>query len=119
MDCIIGKKHYHDIMKDFTGYLHHVIYIILSFSILDKNLTGIFLLYMIAELPTFIMNCGKFNPDFRNDKAFGLSFFITRILFLVYLTVKFKSLDNLILYSGMAAVGIHSYWFYKWYEKYY
>ena len=118
MDCVIGKKHYHEQMTDITGYLHHVIYSFLSLSILNRKMTNVFLLYMIAEVPTFILNSGKYDKDFRNDYLFGATFFITRILYLVFLTFKFGMNDNFILISSSSAVLLHSYWFYKWCKKY-
>lgn len=118
MDCIIGKKHYHDIMNNFTGYIHHILYIILSFAILDQKLTHIYLLCMIAEIPTFIFNCGKYNKKFRHDKLFGSTFFITRIAFLLYIVFKFKNEHSIIPYVSFSAISLHIYWFYKWCKKY-
>jgi hypothetical protein len=118
MDCYIGYNKYHKYMCTLSGYTHHIIYIFISFMALTMNLSNFYLLYMIEELPTFFLSLGSYDSILRNDNLFGLTFFITRILYHIYLTWIFKS-KPLFLILGILALSVHIYWFKNWIEKYF
>lgn len=117
-DCYIGYNKYHKYMCTLSGYTHHIIYILISFMTLGMNLCNFYLLYMIEEFPTFFLSLGSYDVKLRNDNLFGLTFFITRILYHIYLTWIFKS-RPLFLILGLLALSVHIYWFKNWFEKYF
>jgi hypothetical protein len=116
-DSMIGIFNYDKEMRKLDGYIHHIVYFLLSIIIFGKNLTEVLMLYLIIELPTILKNLGKVCKDFRNDKLFGITFFIFRIIYMVYITYKFKSI-SFVKYMASLSISIHVYWFYQWFQKY-
>ena len=117
MDLLIGMSEYPNYLETLTGYIHHTVYIIIGFVILHFNLAPLFLLMLIEELPTLFMNLASFDKSYRNDELFGASFFITRILFHIVILYICRE-SSIILYLGIVVLGVHLYWFYKWFTKY-
>jgi hypothetical protein len=117
MDCYIGYNKYHKYMCTLSGYTHHIAYIFISMSALTINASSFYFLYMIEEFPTIFLSSGNYNKSLRKDNIFGLTFFITRILYHVYLTWKFKS-NTMFLILGLLSLGLHTYWFKNWFMKY-
>ena len=100
-----------------TGYIHHIAYIILSIVLLYYNDVSIFILYFIAELPTLLFNLGNFNKSYRNDIVFGTSFFLTRLLYFIFLSYLFRH-NTRVFSLSLLPLLLHIYWFYNWYKKY-
>jgi hypothetical protein len=117
MDIYIGNKEYPEYMKILSGNIHHTIYICVNLISLYTGLYPLYLLHMMSELPTFLMSIGSFDSNFRNDNLFGLTFFLTRIVYHLILTIVFRQ-NKLLLGLSIAALGLHIYWFYGWYKKY-
>lgn len=118
MDCYIGYNKYHKYMCTLSGYTHHIVYTFISILAIYIRVPGIYLLYMIEELPTVLLSVGNYNKNFRSDNLFGLTFFITRILYHMYLTWKL-SYNKFFLILGLISLGLHSYWFNNWFNKYF
>lgn len=112
MDCYLGYMYYPEFMTSLSGYIHHSIYLVINMCALYTGLYPLYLLYMILELPSFLLNIGSFNNSLRSDKLFGLSFFITRILYHIYLLYVINV--NTITLFGVPILGIHIYWFKNW-----
>jgi hypothetical protein len=119
MDCSIGYYKYHKYLCSLSGYFHHIIYIFISLLSLKLNMASFYILFFIEELPTMILSIGHFNSNLRSDNLFGITFFITRILyhcFLIFYTYKHSILFVIL---GLLSFGLHSYWFKNWLVKYY
>ena len=116
-DCILGYNKYHKYMCSLTGYFHHIVYIVVSIAAFKINSVGLYILYLIEELPTVFLSTGSYSQLLRKDYTFGLTFFLTRILYHVFLTWKFKS-SILFLIMGGLSLSLHSYWFKNWIVKY-
>lgn len=112
MDCYLGYTYYPEFMTSLSGYVHHSIYLVINMYALYTGLYPLYLLYMVSELPSFLLNVGSFNKEWRNDILFGLSFFITRILYHIYLLYVINI--NIISVFGIPILGIHIYWFKNW-----
>ena len=80
-DLIIGVIFYKSQMKPMAGYFHHILYLVIVFNAIKWHVSGVFCLFAILELPTFILGLGILNKMLRNDSLFGLVFFLTRITF--------------------------------------
>jgi hypothetical protein len=117
MDIYVGNKEYPEYMKSLSGNFHHTIYIGINLLSLYTGLYPLYLLHMMSELPTFLMSIGSFDASLRNDNLFGLTFFLTRIVYHAILVFIFRE-NKVILGFGLAALGLHLYWFYGWYKKY-
>jgi hypothetical protein len=121
MDLGIGIFEYPNYIELLSGYIHHPVYLIISSLALyyDTNALFIFILAMFEELPTFLLSIGSFNKIFRNDSLFGITFFITRILFHAILILLFRNNENkLVFYISSLALILHLFWFKNWWTKY-
>jgi len=116
-DCIVGYNKYHKYMCNLTGYFHHIVYIIVSIVSFRINAVGLYILYLIEELPTIFLSTGSYNQLLRKDYTFGLTFFLTRIIYHVFLTWRFKS-NFMFAIMGVLSLSVHSYWFKNWCSNY-
>jgi len=117
MDIYIGNAEYHSFMNNITGYFHHTVYSVISAVSLMINIYPMYLLHMVSELPTFLLSVSKLDAGLRDDSLFGAAFFTTRIAYHVLLTFLFRK-HTLFFTVSLLALGLHSFWFYKWYIKY-
>lgn len=117
-DCVLGYYKYHKYMCNLSGYFHHIIYIIVSIVSFRIDAVGLYILYLIEELPTIFLSTGSYNQLLRKDYTFGLTFFLTRIVYHIFLTWKFQS-SFLFLIIGVLSLSVHSYWFKNWCSKYF
>jgi len=125
MDTYLGNKFYHSYMTNLSGYPHHIIYTVISCICLYSGWYPLFLLYLVAELPTFILAIGSFNKRYRNDNLFGFTFLSTRILYHIFLTYKLInhtrfSVWSRFLLTSLASLilTVHLHWFRTWVKKY-
>jgi len=118
MDCVIGRKEYNKYLLSLSGYIHHIIYIIVSIICIKFNIILPFILFLIEEIPTLILSLGKFNSKFRSDNLFGVTFFLTRIVYHIYLTKITYNYNIIIPIISTLALGVHTYWFKNWITKY-
>lgn len=112
-DCVVGYNKYHKYMCNLTGYFHHIVYIIVSIISFKINVVGFYMLYLIEELPTIFLSTGSYSTFLRKDYTFGLTFFLTRIVYHVFLTWKFRS-NFMFITMGALSLSVHSYWFKNW-----
>lgn len=118
MDCVVGSKEYNKYLLSLSGYIHHIIYIIVSIVCIKLNIIVPYMLFFIEELPTLILNLGKFNNNFRSDNLFGVTFFLTRIVYHIFLIIMTYNYHILFPILGILALGVHTYWFKNWITKY-
>lgn len=116
-DIYIGYNEYNKYMLSLSGYTHHIVYIIINILTLYFEVYPIYLLFMILEIPTFILTLGSFNKNYRDDILFGITFLLTRIIYHILILVIFNK-NKIIYYVGCCALIMHIYWFYNWIKKY-
>lgn len=119
MDCVIGYKEYNKYLLSLSGYIHHIIYIVVSVICIKLNIIVPYILFLIEELPTLILSLGKFNNNLRSDRIFGITFFLTRIVYHIFLIIMTYRYHILIPILGTLALCVHTYWFKNWMNKYY
>lgn len=119
-DMVIGHRHYHTFLCTLTGYPHHIVYLFINLLALSKGpeYCSYYNLYMLAELPTTILGIGSLNANLRNDRLFGGSFFLTRILYHSLLTFLLRR-NTLVMRVALIVLPVHIYWFKNWLKKYY
>jgi hypothetical protein len=132
-DLCLGVFYYSEYLDFLTAYFHHFLYIGLNIAVILTDNTFIYCLYLISEIPTFILTIGSLNNRLRMDKLFGFVFFSTRIIYhsflisLFYLPNNFfpmtkffnPEIRSLATFLASSILGLHFYWFSKWYTKYY
>lgn len=117
MDMVIGRNEYKKQMSELSGNIHHLAYIAMNIvSVVTQN-TMIYLLYMIEELPTVLLAFGNYDNHYRNDKIFGVTFFIFRIAYHTLLTFAFRH-NRLVFACGIIILCVHIHWFINWVIKY-
>ncbi|NDC95547.1 hypothetical protein EB118_12395 [bacterium] len=117
-DMYIGTQDYPSTLKSLTGYVHHVIYIGINMLSLYTRLYNVYVLFMIAEIPTFFLAFGSVHPNYRSNVLFGITFGWTRIAYFSYLVYHVLPNYTLILYLSSGILGLHVYWFSKWVKRY-
>lgn len=118
MDCVVGYKEYNKYLMSLSGYIHHIIYIIVSVLSIKLNIILPYMMFFIEELPTLILSLGKFNNNFRSDRLFGVTFFLTRIVYHIFLITITYNYHIMFPIIGTLALCVHSYWFKNWIKKY-
>jgi hypothetical protein len=114
--CVLYRKH----LELLTSWVHHPLYIILMLFAITTRFTQGFSLFMIEELPTFLLALGRISPKHRMDAAFGISFFVLRLLYHGFFTYYFISMNmhwGLIIFM-LLTLGVHIFWFSTWFMKY-
>ena len=131
-DMTLGFVFYKKEIQILTGYIHHSLYIFISiYSIFSDN-TLLYCLYFVSEIPTFLLSIGTINSKFRTNKIFGFLFFLTRIVYHSFLMsiyflpdifpmAKFLNTERqyTLTILSLSILGLHCFWFYKWYTKYF
>jgi hypothetical protein len=117
MDIYIGSQDYASYMKSISGYFHHCVYMVINMVSLNIGLFPMYLLHMISELPTLVLGIGSFDPSLRDDNLFGITFFMTRIVYHIVLTWMFRE-NTVLLGLSLATLAMHIYWFSGWVKKY-
>jgi hypothetical protein len=129
MDILLGWFFYREHLYPLTTWVHHSVYIWLMVFLVTGDgyivtlpypYTPAFMCALVEELPTFILAIGTIFPQFRQDLAFGLTFFVTRILFHSYLIVYMFRLQPpvVITICYLNPLLLHLHWFYGWFSKY-
>jgi hypothetical protein len=118
IDLYIGHYDYRKYMDNLSTYFHHIVYSLINIFALYTGFFPMYFLHMLSELPTFLMGIGQFDTTLRNDNLFGLTFFLTRILYHIYLTWTFRH-NTTVLILSLAALCLHIYWFKGWFVKYF
>jgi hypothetical protein len=128
-DLLLGLVFYRSQLGLLTTYVHHTLYTWLMFFGVTTNglfvhtagpFTTAFLFCTIEEVPTFLLALGTMFPSCRSDLGFGLTFFVTRLLF--HITI----LHHEVRCNGYAPMYalitltllLHVHWFYGWATKY-
>jgi hypothetical protein len=125
LDLVIGIIDYREQIKMLTGWIHHVLYILLYASQLHTGGTQYLIVGACCEIPTFILAVGTAFPSMRSDMAFGVTFFFTRIvwflfMFIVYSTAAYNSFIPVAVYGppNIGALLLHCYWWRSWLVSY-
>lgn len=116
-DTLIGTFEYRRHLGNLAGYPHHIFYNILCYYILKWEYSSVFMLFLVAELPTIILGIGSYDNDYRNDPLYGIVFFITRIFIHLFFIYLFRYNYTLVI-IGSLILPLHIYWFYNWSKKY-
>jgi len=116
-DLVLGTIYYKSQMGILTGYIHHIVYIMITFLAFHRSETFYYTLFFIEEIPTFILSLGSIDPNYRSNMLFGGTFFVFRIGYHTMLMYLLRY--NLIfMILGCSTLMLHTYWFKIWINKY-
>mmetsp|Transcript_73 Transcript_73/g.219 ORF Transcript_73/g.219 Transcript_73/m.219 type:complete len:256 (-) Transcript_73:3634-4401(-) len=121
-DLGMGVLFYPDQLDLLTSWFHHLAYFCLMNWAITKHVTFAFSLFLVEELPTFLLALGSINKRLRTDYGFGLSFFILRILYhsvhfyTIFITWSRDTdgLMDVIRFNMLLTMALHLYWFKGW-----
>lgn len=100
-----------------TGLAHHVIYITLLRYLRFSELSHLIYPFLPFEAPTMLMDINKLHKSPFADNSFGVTFFMTRILYNIQLAYTFYEISpyyGLIVFSMLC---VHIAWFKRWVER--
>jgi hypothetical protein len=116
LDLAIGAAAYPEHVELVSGYLHHGVFILVSYYPLTTNTCGAFLAHTIIELPTLVLAVGVLVPALRADYLFGASFFLLRIVYFFFSLAWHHRLarERYIVYLTAFCALLHCAWFASW-----
>jgi hypothetical protein len=127
-DLIFGVCFYRSQVGFLTGYFHHSIYIWMmvvsttgdGYILQHEKFASAFAFLFIEEIPTLLLALGSVFPALRSDLGFGITFFLSRIVYHGYMMVySYVSNCGLLIYCLFGLTFImHLNWFYGWVSKY-
>ncbi|KAJ3209229.1 hypothetical protein HDU67_006309 [Dinochytrium kinnereticum] len=119
-DLIMGTLFYPSEMNPWSGYFHHTLYTFMVTNLVQRGLASAFVIFGVLEAPTLLMAMGSIHKPLRNDKLFGAVFFVTRLLFHVYMTLHIAFLAYpwtlTFMYPG-CVLPLHVMWFNGWVKQ--
>ncbi|KAG0029287.1 hypothetical protein BGZ81_003960 [Podila clonocystis] len=80
MDIVVGLVYYREKITFMSGYFHHTLHLLMCAIAFYCNTIDNLVIFLLVEVPTSILALGFMFPRFRNDKLFGVLFFIIRIV---------------------------------------
>jgi len=107
-------------MNLLTCKIHHSSYLIFLVFLRLHHYSHLFTIFLIEELPTFLLNLGQYDKKYRNDNLFGFTFFILRIIYhlYVYLLIYYIHHPYYCDVVFILTTMVHIFWFYNWFDKY-
>ena len=117
VDMMLATVYYKDQMDWLSGWIHHGFLSLFFAFMYSKKWTIAVMTVGSFEFPTFIMAVSNVFPELSSDWCFGISFFIVRIVFHVYLLYKWLNMEAPPLRLWPLCFGmllLHFYWFAKW-----
>lgn len=117
-DIVLGTLFYYKYMLPLSGYTHHFSYIIINIISLYTNSYPIYVLFLFEEIPTTLLSIGSYDSSYRSDLLFGVIFFLTRIIYHLFLLYTFRH-NYIVMFFGMLVLPLHLFWFKGWIKKYF
>jgi hypothetical protein len=125
MDTLCGQIFYPENLSFLTTYFHHGVFTWLmvcavttqgGFITTETTFVPSFVMALPEEIPTFLLALGSLDERFRSDLAFGVTFFILRIVYhaflLYYVIVNKMNVVTIGMY--VLAMTLHVVWFKGW-----
>lgn len=90
LDLALGCLFYRNRITLITGWVHHIFYILTLFCFLRLQISPLFTVSSILELPTLILAAGSMVHEWRSDFLFGSTFFVLRLVAHGWMMVPLK-----------------------------
>lgn len=116
LDIVYGVLFYPKQIDLLTGWVHHSVYLWLMYYVHLHGLQGGFCLFLIEELPTFLLALGNVSRPWRTNLIFGACFFVTRIVWHAFLLGEFwlhrREIEQPLWALVALTLALHVHWFY-------
>ncbi|KAK4521065.1 uncharacterized protein ATC70_004055 [Mucor velutinosus] len=114
LDLVLGSIYYPKRISWMTGWVHHLFYIFTLSWFLRLQISSLFTVTSILELPTLILAAGSMVHEWRSDLLFGSTFFVLRLVAHAWMMVALKRHHRIHFMWIVALViyPLHMYWFY-------
>ncbi|KAF9907988.1 hypothetical protein EC991_010336 [Linnemannia zychae] len=86
MDLTLGFLYYREQVTLLAGWLHHIVYIGITYYAVTRGETYSYALYMPMEAPTIVVGIGCLSKSLRRDMLYGITFIFFRIIFAYSIT---------------------------------
>ncbi|KAG0361078.1 hypothetical protein BGX24_005434, partial [Mortierella sp. AD032] len=81
MDIILGFLYYREQVTLLAGWMHHFVYIGITYYAITQGETFTYASFMPMEVPTIVVGVGCLDKSLRRDMLYGVSFILFRIMF--------------------------------------
>ena len=118
MDLALGSLHYGSLVTYDDGWSHHFLYIIILAYLLHNNMTPLFSVALVEELPIILLSFYSVQNKQRPSLLFGVLYFLTRVVFHTVLIYKARAMSNFVFVAGLALLLWHVDVFQGWVRGY-
>ncbi|CEP20085.1 hypothetical protein [Parasitella parasitica] len=114
LDLVLGSIYYPKHITLMTGWVHHLFYIFTLSWFPRLQISSMFTVISILELPTLVLAIGSMVHEWRSDFLFGSTFFVLRLVVHAWMTVALKKYHRIQFMWIVAVIvyPLHIYWFY-------
>jgi hypothetical protein len=123
LDIVVGLVHYRSQLTLLTTWIHHSCYTLLCNWMLKRQISVLFGICFLEELPTLIMAIGRIDKRLRSDGWFGLTYFVFRVgmhTLLTYNVVMYSGSDDrigVVRFNFLLTWCLHVNWFIDWIKQ--
>jgi len=128
IDLVFGLIFYRSKMGLLSSFIHHPVFIWMSFFAATGN--GLFTsdlpfipafnLLFLVEVPTMLLAFGSVWSSLRTDMGFGVTFFLFRLVFHGYMMAlaAHSGVNTPLLCCFIGPFLLHVFWFSTWFKSY-
>jgi betaine lipid synthase len=118
MDLSLGSLHYGSLVTYDDGWSHHFLYIVILAYLLHNNMTPLFSVALVEELPIILLSFFSVQNKQRPSLLFGVLYFLTRVVFHTVLIYKARQFSDFVFVAGLALLLWHVEVFQGWVRGY-
>ena len=118
MDLALGSLHYGSLVTYDDGWAHHFLYIVILAYLLHNNMTPLFSVALVEELPIILLSFYSVQNKQRPSLLFGVLYFLTRVVFHTVLIYKARVFSDFVFVAGLALLLWHVEVFQGWVRGY-
>jgi hypothetical protein len=127
-DVAFGVMFYRRQLQFLTAWIHHPVFIWVMYCSTTGDATfaqvgpfaAFFGMVTLEEIPTFLLSLGTVFPACRTDAGFGITFFLFRIAYHIYVGAAAFYADVSIVPKVLVllTLTLHAFWFSSWVSSY-
>ena len=107
MDLALGSLHYGSLVTYDDGWTHHFLYVVILAYLLHNNMTPLFSVALVEELPIILLSFYSVQNKQRPSLLFGVLYFLTRVVFHTVLIYKARDMSTFVFVAGLALLLWH------------
>ena len=118
MDLSLGTLHYGSLVTYDDGWVHHFLYIVILAYLLHHNMTPLFAVALVEELPIILLSIFEVQDKRRPSLLFGVLYYVTRVVFHTVLIYKAYPMSRFVFVGGLGLLLWHVEVFQGWVRGY-